>query len=79
MTNRPVVADRVTLRRLLVPAPTRSVVVLVGHRAAEAFDTNRPVLADLFTERRAIARTSFLKETRVSALLLETLKTPLDS
>lgn len=51
VTKRPVDAERVTVRLLLVPAPMRSVVVLPGQRAAVALLTNRPVdaerLADL--------------------------------
>ena len=44
-TNRPVVALRFIDRLLLVPRPTRSVVVRLGHREAAAPLTNRPVLA----------------------------------
>jgi hypothetical protein len=55
--NRPVAALRLTVVLLDVPLPTRSVVVLLGHRAAAAFETNLPVLALLLTDppRRAIA------------------------
>lgn len=51
VTNRPVEAERRTVRMLLVPDPTRSVVVLLGQRAAAAFETNRPVRALRLTER----------------------------
>lgn len=43
VTKRPVVAERLTGRELLVPAPTRSVVVFLGDRAAVALETKRPV------------------------------------
>jgi hypothetical protein len=45
VTNRPELALRATARPLLVPEPTRSVVVLPGHRTTVARETNRPVLA----------------------------------
>ena len=41
-TKRPEAAERLTVVELLVPAPTRSVVVLPGHRATVAFETKRP-------------------------------------
>lgn len=44
-TKRPVAAERVTVRLLLVPDPTRSVVVLLGQRAAADFGTKRPEAA----------------------------------
>jgi hypothetical protein len=49
-TKRPVAADRVTERELLVPDPTRSVVVLPGQRAAVALLTKRPLDADRLTD-----------------------------
>lgn len=53
-TKRPVEAERVTVRLLPVPEPTRSVVVFPGHRAAAARETKRPLDALRLTE-RAIA------------------------
>ncbi len=53
-TNCPVAALRVTERLFDVPDPTRSVVVLLGHRAAAALLTNRPVPALRLTVRPAI-------------------------
>jgi hypothetical protein len=59
LTNLPVDALRWTARLLLVPRPTRSVVVRPGDRAAAVLDTNRPVLALRLTLRpRAITGTS---------------------
>lgn len=54
LTNLPVVAERLTDRLFPVPAPTRSVVVLPGHRAVVAFETNRPVLALRLTLRAMV-------------------------
>jgi hypothetical protein len=51
VTNRPEDAERLTERLLLVPEPTRSVVVLPGQRAAAALVTKRPDEAERFTER----------------------------
>lgn len=67
VTNRPVEAERVTARVLLVPAPTRSVVVLPGHLATVALETNRPLIADRFT--LAISVTSEGDRTRRDAAL----------
>ena len=50
VTKRPVDAERATVRVLLVPRPTRSVVVLPGHRAVVALLTNRPVEAERLTD-----------------------------
>ena len=51
VTNFPVDAERFTERALLVPLPTRSVVVLDGHLADVAFETNFPDFALRLTER----------------------------
>ena len=51
VTNRPLPALRFTARVLLVPRPTRSVVVVRGDRAAVRLLTNRPVPALRDTER----------------------------
>lgn len=45
VTKRPVDADRLTVRLLLVPLPTRSVVVFAGHLATVALLTKRPLPA----------------------------------
>lgn len=50
VTNRPLDAERVTARELLVPLPTRSVVVLPGQRATAALLTKRPLPAERFTD-----------------------------
>jgi hypothetical protein len=49
VTNSPVAAERWTVLELLVPVPTRSVVVLLGQRAAAALLTKRPDAADRLT------------------------------
>lgn len=54
VTNFPVDAERFTARALLVPVPTRSVVVLDGERFAVVLDTNFPVLALRLTVRAMI-------------------------
>jgi hypothetical protein len=50
VTKRPLDADRLTAREFPVPDPTRSVVVLLGHRAAAALLTKRPDPAERFTD-----------------------------
>lgn len=49
VTNRPVLADRLTAFEFDVPSPTVSVVVVSGLRRAAASETNRPVRALLLT------------------------------
>lgn len=51
VTNRPDDAERLTVRLLLVPGPTRSDVDLPGHRAAAALVTKRPDEAERLTVR----------------------------
>lgn len=46
VTNRAVDAERCTVVELLVPDPTRSVVVFPGQRSAAALEIKRPVDAD---------------------------------
>lgn len=46
VTNRAVDAERCTVVELLVPDPTRSVVVFPGQRSAAALETKRPVDAE---------------------------------
>lgn len=59
VTNRPLEAERATVRLLPVPEPTLSVVVLAGHRATVALDTNLPLEAERLTD-RAISNTPFV-------------------
>ena len=60
VTNRPVAADRFTLRLFPVPEPTRSVVVVRGDRAAVAFVTKRPVRALRLTDRAMVSSSGTL-------------------
>lgn len=50
VTNRPVLADRLTVRLFPVPDPTRSVVVVPGERRTARVDTKRPVRALRLTD-----------------------------
>lgn len=74
VTNFPVDAERFTARALLVPFPTRSVVVLAGERLAVALDTNFPVLALRLTVRPMIGLLRSYGEVQVGPprLLLDT-------
>jgi hypothetical protein len=62
VTNRPVEADRFTLRSFPVPKPTRSVVVVRGDREAAALVTNRPVLALRLTDRAMVSSSEHSSE-----------------
>lgn len=53
--NRPVEAERFTLLLLLVPEPTRSVVVVRGDRFAVDLVTKRPVRALRLTDRAMVS------------------------
>ena len=62
VTNRPVDAERLTLRLFPVPAPTRSVVVVRGDRAAVALVTKRPVRALRLTDRAMVSSSEHSSE-----------------
>lgn len=62
VTNRPVDAERLTLRLFPVPAPTRSVVVVRGDLAAVALVTKRPVRALRLTDRAMVSSSEHSSE-----------------
>jgi hypothetical protein len=67
VTNCPVAAERFTAVVFEVPVPTRSVVVLLGQRAAAAAETKRPDPALLFT---VLPMRASLKERALSCAVL---------
>lgn len=62
VTNRPVDAERLTLRLFPVPVPTRSVVVVRGDLAAVALVTKRPVRALRLTDRAMVSSSEHSSE-----------------
>ena len=70
VTNCPLEADRCTVVLLLVPDPTRSVVVLLGHLAAAALLTKRPDEAERLTERPMLGAPFWSRVMQVTRFLV---------